>query len=153
MTKTLHICRPREFQWTRFGMNRPSSCCVLASARFQVCSLHLWARPCGPIGQMTMILHMHRPGCCQWTWLGVNRPSYCWVMASIRFQEHSWCLWEHACGPDWQMAMMLHIYRPRWLQWTWFRVNQPGAFWVLSYVRFQDHSLHLWECTCGPMGI
>ena len=43
-----------------------------------------------------------------------------------RFQE---CLL-HPWGPDGQMTMMLHIYRPRRFQRTWFGVNR--AQWLQS---------------------
>ena len=40
MTMTLHIYRPRQFQWTWFGVNRPSGCWVPVSPRFPKPLLH-----------------------------------------------------------------------------------------------------------------
>ena len=54
MTKMLHIYRPRRFQWTWLGLNRPSEDWISASARFQ----ELLSCPCA------------RPLCpmCKWSW-------------------------------------------------------------------------------------
>ena len=87
MTKMLHIYRPRWFQRTWFGVNRPSSCRVPASARFQEPLSHPWIHPLSPHGQMTITLHIDRLRWFQWTWFQVNRPSGCWVLASARFQK------------------------------------------------------------------
>ena len=84
MTMTLHIYRPRQFQWTWFGVNQPSVCWVLVSARFQEPLLLCpWACPLCPHGQITMTLHIYRPR--QLRWVGVNRSSGYWVMASAKF--------------------------------------------------------------------
>ena len=48
MTKMLHVCKPRRFQRTWIGVNRPSGCWVPASARFQEPLSHPWARPIMP---------------------------------------------------------------------------------------------------------
>ena len=81
MTKTLHMYRPRRFQWSRFWVNRPCSCGVPASARFQKPLSCPWACPLCPHGQITMTLHIYRLRGFQTTWFGVNRPSGCWVLA------------------------------------------------------------------------
>ena len=87
MTMTLHIYRPRRFQRAWFGVNRPGSCWVPTSARFQGPLLCRWPWPLCPHGQMTKTLHIYRPRQLQRTWFGVNHPSGCWVPASARFQE------------------------------------------------------------------
>ena len=33
----------------------------------------------------------------------------------------------HSYDPEEQMTMALHMYRPRWFQWTWFEVNPPDG--------------------------
>ena len=50
MTRTLHMYRARQFQRTRFGVNRPIPCRVPASARFQEPLSHQWACPLYPHG-------------------------------------------------------------------------------------------------------
>ena len=133
MTRMLHIYRPRRFQRTWFGVNRPSGCWVPASAKFQETLSCPWACP---YGQMTKMLHIYRPRQFQWTLariFGVNRPSGCWVPASAKFQETLSCPW--AC-PYGQMTKMLHIYRPRQFQWTWFGVNWPSGYWVMASAKF-----------------
>ena len=109
MARTLHIYRPRQFQWTWFGMNRPSGSWVTVFTRFQECFIHPWAHPCGLNAKMTKALHIYRPKRLQWTWFGVNPPSSCWVPASIRFQEPLLHQWTHTYGPDGRMTMVLHI--------------------------------------------
>ena len=93
MTTTLHIYMPEWFQGTWFGVNQPSGCWVLASARFQELLICQRAHPCGPNGQMTMTLHIYRQDDSHWTWFGLNQPSGCQVTASARFQEHLLCPW------------------------------------------------------------
>ena len=90
MTMTLHVYRPRRFQWNWFTINPLNGCWIPASASFQESLLHLWACPCGPDGQMTMMLHICRPRWFQWTWFGVNQPSGCWIAASIKFGPDEW---------------------------------------------------------------
>ena len=80
MTMMLYICRQRQFQWTWFGVHRPSGCGFVVAARFQEPLSHPWACPLCPHGQMTMMtmmLHIYRAKQFQWTWFGVNRPSGC----------------------------------------------------------------------------
>ena len=61
MIMILHICRPRWFQRTWFGVNQPSGCWVSASTRFQEPLSCPWPCPLCPYGQMTMMLHIYRP--------------------------------------------------------------------------------------------
>ena len=86
--------------------------------------------------QMTRMLHIHRPRRFQRNWFGVNRPSGCWVPASARFQEPLSCPWECPLCPYGQMTKMLHIYRPRQFQWTWFGMNRPSGYWVTASAKF-----------------
>ena len=44
--------------------------------------------------------------------------------------------------PPWANDMMLHIYRPRRFQWTWFGVNQPSGCGVPASARFQEPLSH-----------
>ena len=41
--------------------------------------------------------------------------------------------YEYPCGPDWQITMQLHIYGPRWFQWSWFGVNLTGGAVVAEF--------------------
>ena len=125
MTMILHTYRQRQFQWTWFRVNQPSGCWGLASTKFQEPSSCPWACPLYPHGQITMILHTYRQRQFQWTWFRVNQPSGCWGLASTKFQEPSSCPWACPLYPHGQMTMILHTYRQRQFQWTWFRVNQP----------------------------
>ena len=127
MTIKLHTCRPRQFQWIWSWVNRPSGCEVPASAR---------SCPLCPHGQMTLTLHAYRPRQFQWTRFGVNRPSGCWVLAWSRFQRPLLCPWACPLCPDGQMTMILHIYRPRRFQWTWFGVNRPSGCCVIAFASF-----------------
>ena len=44
-----------------------------------------------------------------------------------------------------QMTMMLHIYRPRWFQWTWFGVNRLSGCWVTVSTMFcLDERMNIW---------
>ena len=88
------------------------------------------AHPCRSVRQMTMTLHIYRPGWFQWTWFGVNPPSGCRVPASTMFQEQLSCLWACPCGSDEQKTVMLHTYRPRWFHWSWLVMNQLSGCWV-----------------------
>ena len=54
-----------------------SSLCQIPEARITPMDM-----PDGPNGQMTMMLHIYRPGWFQWTWFGVNQPSGCWGKGS-----------------------------------------------------------------------
>ena len=87
MIKMLHVCRPRRFQRTWFGVNRLSGCGVKVSARFQEPSLRPWVCPLCPHGQITITLHIYRPRRFQRTWFGVNRLSGYKVTASAIFQS------------------------------------------------------------------
>ena len=129
MIMILHIYRPRQFQWTWFGANRPISCWVMASTRFQEPSSRPWARPLSPHGQMTMPLQTYGPRQFQWTWSGVNQPSGCWVPASAKFREPLSCPWARPLCPHGQMTMTLHIYKPNW---TWFGVNRFSGCWIMA---------------------
>ena len=40
--------------------------------------------------------------------------------------------WTHPCGPDGQLTMTLHVYKPIRFQWAWFGVNPPSGQWLLS---------------------
>ena len=71
------------------------------------------------------MLHVYRPRWSQRSLFGVNQPSGCWGPASTKFQEPSSCPWACPLYPHGQMTMILHTYRQRQFQWTWFRVNQP----------------------------
>ena len=44
------------------------------------------------------------------------------------------------------------MYRPIWLQWTWFGVNRPDGCWVLVSAMFQEPLLCPWACPCCPDG-
>ena len=57
-----------------------------------------------------------------------------------RFQEYFLFPW----SPDGQMIMMLHAYRQRRFQRTWFGVNQPSGCWVPASARFQEPLSCLW---------
>ena len=46
--RCMYMYSPRQFQWTWSGVNRPSGCRVLASARFQEPLSRPWARPLYP---------------------------------------------------------------------------------------------------------
>ena len=35
------------------------------------------------------------------------------------------------------MTMTLHIYMPRWFQWTWFGLNPPSRCWVIVSAKFR----------------
>ena len=76
--------------------------------------------------QMTMTLCTG-----QITLFGVNPPDGCWVSSSATLQEHLLCPWACPWGLDGQMTVTLHIYRPKWSQWTWFGVNK---IWWLCLV-------------------
>ena len=52
ITMRLHFYRPRLFQWTSFGVNWPSDCWVLASARSQEPLSHPWACPSFLLGKL-----------------------------------------------------------------------------------------------------
>ena len=136
MTITLRTYRPRQFQWTWFGVNRPSGCWVPASVRSHEPLTCPWVCPLCPNGQMTIPLHTYRPRPFQWTWFGVNRSSGCGVQASARFQEVFSCPWACPLCPYGQMTMTLHTYRPRWFQWTWFGVHRPSGCWVMASANF-----------------
>ena len=138
--------RPRQFQSTWFGVSQPSGCWVAASTRFQECLIHPWACPYGPNGQMTMTSHIYRPMWFRWTWFGVNQPTGCWVLVSAKFPGLLLCPWACPCSRNGQMTMMFHIYRPRWLQWTWSGVNWPSSYWVTASAKFapdkaREHSM------------
>ena len=90
MTMMLYIYRPRWFQWSSLGVNGPRGCWVTASTRFQECFLRLWARSCGPNGQITMTLHIYRPRQFQWTWPGVNPAIGCRFLVSAKFGLDWW---------------------------------------------------------------
>ena len=64
------------------------------------------------------------------------------------FQERLLFPW----GSDGQMIMMLHVYRPRHFQRTWFGVNQPSGCWVPVSARFQEPSSCPWTCPLCPHG-
>ena len=96
----------------------------------------------GPDGQMTKLLHVYRPRQFQITSFWVNRPSGWGVPAATRFQEPLSHQWVHPSCPHRQMSMMLHIYRLRWFQWTWFQVNRPSGLWVPASARFQPTNGH-----------
>ena len=146
MTKMLHIYRPSQFQRTWFGVNQPSSCRVPASARFQEPLSCPWACPICPQGQITMMMHIYRPRRFQWTWFWVNGPCECWVPASTRFQEPLSCPWACPLCAHGQMAMTLHMDRPRWSQWTRFWVNRPCGCGVPASARFQKPLSCPWAC-------
>ena len=55
MTMALHIYRPRQFQWTRFGVSQPCSCGVSVLARFQEPLTRPWACPLCPHGQIVRL--------------------------------------------------------------------------------------------------
>ena len=90
MAMTLHIYRPRPFQWTWFGVKQPHGCCVLVSTRFQGPLLCPWACPLCPHWQMIMALHINRPRQFQWTWFGAIWPSGYQVTASTKFGMEKW---------------------------------------------------------------
>ena len=119
---TLCIYRPRHFQLTWFGVNRPSGCGVTASAisvmngRMDLCP---WTCPCGPDGQMTITLHIYRPRRFQWTWFGVNGPKGCWVPASAKFQEPLLCPWLNDLEDIGQGQRSLHATHPFMLVIIW----------------------------------
>ena len=85
MTMTLHIYRPRQFQWTWFGVNRPSGCWVPVSPRFPKPLLHPQAHPYGSQGQMTMMMQIYRQRQFKLTWFRVDWSSSCGVTASIKW--------------------------------------------------------------------
>ena len=127
MTMTLHIYRPRRFQWTWFGLNRPSDYWVSASARFQEPLSRPWARPLCHHGQIIMTFHIYRPRQFQWPWFWVNRPCGCSVPAPTRFQGPLSCPWARPLCRHGQM-----------FQWTWFGINQPSGCGVPVSARFQE---------------
>ena len=45
-------------------------------------------------------------------------------------------VWTSFQGPNGQMSMTLHIYRPRRFQWTWFGENRPSGCWVAVSAKF-----------------
>ena len=127
MTMTVHIYKLRRFKWTWFGVTLPNGCWDPVSARFQECLLRPWTRPCGPNGQMTIIVPIYKPRRFKLTWFGVNLPSGCWILASARSQETLLCPWARPCSPNGQMTMTVHIYSPRQFQRTLFEVNRPSG--------------------------
>ena len=156
MTMTFHIYKPRQFQWTRFGVNQSSGCGVQASARFQEPLSHPWACPLCPHRQMTMMLHMCRPRWFQKTRFGVNQPSGCGVPASTRFQEPLSCPWACPSCPHGQMTMALHIYRLRWFLWTWFKAAEfqrphdtRSPYHDHGHVHYASMGKWPWHCKCA----
>ena len=119
MTQMLHIYGPKQFQRTRFGVNRSSGRGVSKSARYQEPFSRPWTCPLCPHVQMTLTLHIYRLRWFQWTWFHINRPSSCWVPTSARFQEPLSRKWACPLCPHGQMTMTLHIYGLRRFQWAW----------------------------------
>ena len=58
MTMTVHIYKPRQCQWTEFGVNRTSGCCVPASARYQ--------------GRCYTRGHAYSASMCKWPWCFIS---------------------------------------------------------------------------------
>ena len=109
MTMSLHIYRPRQFQWAWFGVNRPSGCGFVTYAKFQEPlshSLMLMGKPIMPSWANDHHVVFVQAKMVPQPWFGVNRPSGCWVLASARssykllyrFQEPLLHPWACPCG-------------------------------------------------------
>ena len=109
-----------------------------------------WACPLCPHGQMTMTLRMYKPRRFEITWFGVNRLCDCQVSVFVRFQEPFSRPWAHPLCYHGQMTKKLHIYRPRWFQWTRFGVNRPGGCGVPVSASMQKPLLRPWACPLYP---
>ena len=142
----LHTYRPRQFQWTWFGVNRHISWWVLASARFQEPLSCPWACPLCLLGQMIMLLHIHRPQQSQWTWFRVDRPSGCRLPSSARFQEPLSCPWACSLCPHGQMTMTLHITRI--ISWAVAEFQHPEDSRSPYHVHYAP--MGKWPCRCTP---
>ena len=87
------------------------------------------------------------PGRCTSTGQGGG----CWVLASARLQGPLSCPWACPLCPHGQITIMLHIYRPRRFQRTWFGVNLPSGCWVLASAWFQKSLLQISGAFITPM--
>ena len=99
---------------------------------------------------MTKMLHVYRLRRFQRTWSGVNRLTGCGIPVSARCQEPLSHLWACPLCPHKMMTMMLHIYRPRWFQWTWLGLNRHNDYWVSASARFQEPLSCPWAPTLCP---
>ena len=66
-----------------------------------------------------------------------------------RYEECLSCPWAHPRGPDGQMIMALHIYRPRRSQLLGFGVHWLGGCWVTASASFQKRLLCAWARPFG----
>ena len=146
----LHAYRPRHVQWTWFGMNRPSGCWVLASARFQEPLSHPSACPWCHHGQITMRCTptdqdtSNEPGL---GWIGPVVAEF-WHPQDSRSPYHILGHAHH--NTHGQMTMPLHTYRPRQFQWIRFGVNRLSVSGVLASARFQEPLSCQWACPLCP---
>ena len=126
---TLHIYKPRWFQFTWFKVNQPSGCWVLASARFHEILLCPWANPCGVIFKGPNVAHLQVKAVpVNLIWSASTQLLLSWAS---KISKGIYCLWGHPCDPKGPVALRLQMYRARQFQWDWFAVNWTRG--CLSY--------------------
>ena len=65
----------------------------------------------------------------------------CWVPASTKNSKSPYLAQKaYTLCPHGLMNMMLHIFRARYFQWTWFGVNQPSGCPVPVSAKFKEFS-------------
>ena len=144
--KTMHIYMPRRFQITWFGGNQNSGCWGLASARCQGPLLCPWPCPlCPTWANDHDVAHLQAKRAQKnlvWS------ESTHWLLSSgiRKFQGPLSCPWACPLCSHRPMAIMLHIYRTRQFQCTWYGVNQPSGCWVQASARFQGLLSCPWAC-------
>ena len=110
----LPIYRPRQFQCTYFGVNPPSGCWLLSSARFQEPLLNWWAHQCWPDEwpNYNKIAYLQAKNF-KWPLFGENRPTGCWVPMSTMLREY------HAHG---------HAHVVPTTKWSWSWITWQNIF-------------------------
>ena len=99
-----------------------------------------WAPPCGPIGKgpwHCTSTSQYGPNKLDLEWIG------CWV-TDVQVSKSAYYARGHVRVAPMQRAVILHIYRPRRFQWTWFGVNPPGGCWIPASARIQEPLLRSW---------
>ena len=115
MTKMLHIYRPRQFQWTWFGVNRPSGYLVMASANFGLDERtdgRTDERTDGKHSIVPLFFPSERPGdkMCEPTWhltsQEANLKGYDMHFLKYCLEMYSWAKWQ----PSYEISFRKYMH-------------------------------------------